>query len=1442
MKIINNNYKIIEKIGEDHFSDIYLIIDLNTNVKKTLVLYNYDKFGNEYKEHFIDNFFYQKKLVFPFVKKTYDIEKVISIDNVNFTGLYYFYTQEYLESIHFKSLKEKKMIFLKGIKKKVVLNKIYNYTNILNYFDIYHEDISINNILINKKLFVYLLDIHNHNENFKQNSFIQEYIPDKYKKDFELNEYLKVFNNEFFQRFSKSYNIIEPIIEELEIFIDNVTSNQKAKVFDFVNLSELYYNIVLNFLKNKFILLNYNVTIISTNENSYSFVKSLIFNLYKDIRLKDIIENDFVLKYFFNEYNDNYNNSELNDKTSIFIAVKTFLEKISYLTNNIIFIDNNLGIDEESKELLNFLIETYNGKGLSIISSNLLNTNDNMHTNKIYMQEKYGLKIISKLLTFFKQKDLSLSKKQLIVKNILNIHNLLDNNNKILYLYDKKIVFNYKLLLSNSLENKKQLIQELISNKYNKDLCKYLLLLDKPIRLDFIKYLFKNKTNQLISKFSEYKILKEVGNNLYDFYNDSVYYLIKNIININYSDNLDRIKNIILLYGDKVDFLNINEMFAYFYYLNIVEDYQTAAEYVYYKIVCKLKFNSYILKPNFGKYLLEIYNKNNGFDFIDNKYAEFLYLILKLKIYNKIDSDYDYIIHEILEFQKNTKTDEYLDNIINLELSIYSVLKGDLESSKEYLFKINSSKMERESHLRYLYYLAFYYYRSRLFQKARTYYRLIIRLILKKNKKYNWMALNSFKLLSFSYILDRDYKRAESYHKKFIKIVKRYSDIYQDLVISAYNNLAYMYSAIGENSKIYDLIKKGAKYAEKKHSYVVLISLYNNIAIYETQFAKRQFYYKKSLELIKVVGDSKKFYLVFSNYVNDLIYFNKFDRISKVFKKYDYIGFDKILKSKNNLHAKLAHLISILPYMILFKDGFNNIYDDLCKLQKESLSDHYIKMVSLLILIIDIIKNDSLGDVDLINKLKEFNFETFDIETKKTIITVLMPYIIEEKGLFTNYLNDISIMFKLLYYLKYTDKFKNINFFHRIINTNGFENQSNIYSNFLMNYSLILFIKNSDSDNYLSKKYYSIVNKNLIDYQNNIFTSYNNFYNILIDEFKTIQKKIDLNSKEVKLNSIIKCIKYSYEKDNKGFIKNILKSLLTDLNFDRGILFLKKDSEYYESERIYKNKLFYFENDIIDCEDIVINNNIYISEFDSSCYFDITQYITIPLLDLVKLKRYFQFNNNNYLNYELEKCINGFIYLDRKDFIELEINFNTLEMFKYYFIKYMENKELEEKYMKDGLTKMYLREVFFNKVREHIYEKKNFKTFSLLMIDIDDFKSINDTYGHQKGDFVLENVSKIILNSLRNSDIVGRYGGEEFIVALFDSENTKVKNIAERIRTNIQESKLLGSLRELTVSIGGAFYPYDGTLLEELIAKTDKRLYKAKNNGKNRIEMTDSIF
>ncbi len=153
----------------------------------------------------------------------------------------------------------------------------------------------------------------------------------------------------------------------------------------------------------------------------------------------------------------------------------------------------------------------------------------------------------------------------------------------------------------------------------------------------------------------------------------------------------------------------------------------------------------------------------------------------------------------------------------------------------------------------------------------------------------------------------------------------------------------------------------------------------------------------------------------------------------------------------------------------------------------------------------------------------------------------------------------------------------------------------------------------------------------------------------------------------------------------------------------------------------------------------------------------------------------------------------------------------------------------------DMLTSLWNHGYFQYKLDEELLKAKS-KNYplSILMIDIDDFKKFNDTYGHMQGDEALRRISEVLKNNGRETDIICRYGGEEFSIILPQTAKEEAGRLAEMMRANLSAKSIAGT--NFTVSIGLANYPQDGADKDTLVRKADVALYKAKREGKNKVE------
>jgi diguanylate cyclase (GGDEF)-like protein len=152
----------------------------------------------------------------------------------------------------------------------------------------------------------------------------------------------------------------------------------------------------------------------------------------------------------------------------------------------------------------------------------------------------------------------------------------------------------------------------------------------------------------------------------------------------------------------------------------------------------------------------------------------------------------------------------------------------------------------------------------------------------------------------------------------------------------------------------------------------------------------------------------------------------------------------------------------------------------------------------------------------------------------------------------------------------------------------------------------------------------------------------------------------------------------------------------------------------------------------------------------------------------------------------------------------------------------------------DKLTGLLNRGGIDKRLEEEINRGRRYNnSFSIAMMDIDHFKKVNDTYGHQTGDIVLKNVSGSIATNIRDSDYAGRYGGEEFLIVMPYTDKVHAYTATERIRKSLAATEIKSTDIKITISGGIASYPEDGDNFREIVSSADSALYSAKNNGRN---------
>ncbi|MBI5237380.1 MAG: GGDEF domain-containing protein, partial [Deltaproteobacteria bacterium] len=204
-------------------------------------------------------------------------------------------------------------------------------------------------------------------------------------------------------------------------------------------------------------------------------------------------------------------------------------------------------------------------------------------------------------------------------------------------------------------------------------------------------------------------------------------------------------------------------------------------------------------------------------------------------------------------------------------------------------------------------------------------------------------------------------------------------------------------------------------------------------------------------------------------------------------------------------------------------------------------------------------------------------------------------------------------------------------------------------------------------------------------------------------------------------------------------------------------------------------------------------------------------------------------NKNGFSRKELDFCR-----------IVANASFHAIKNAKLFERVTKEKEYLKELAVKDQLTTLYNHNFFYSRLEEEFDRSVRYEThMSIIMMDIDNFKQINDTYGHRVGDIVLREVGALIKKGVRKTDIVARYGGEEFSVILPQTAIKGAAEEADRLRQLIESHAYAGLAKEnITVSLGVASYPHKDIMNSgDLVTAADDALYKAKHEGKNMVKV-----
>jgi diguanylate cyclase (GGDEF)-like protein len=294
----------------------------------------------------------------------------------------------------------------------------------------------------------------------------------------------------------------------------------------------------------------------------------------------------------------------------------------------------------------------------------------------------------------------------------------------------------------------------------------------------------------------------------------------------------------------------------------------------------------------------------------------------------------------------------------------------------------------------------------------------------------------------------------------------------------------------------------------------------------------------------------------------------------------------------------------------------------------------------------------------------------------------------------------------------------------------------------------------------------------------------------------------------------------------RGSLQRVVKLELSDKNCDELINKIDLTLGEFQSEKI---KLFDKNNDIMNAVNDVVNSwekvkrTIYI-------YREAPNEENRQMLLLDSEDAWYKSNSMVFIS---QTSSENKISKYKLSFFVFFLNI-ILSIIIIFLIKRYVKDALEEMVNNDSLTGIYNRRFFTEFLRNEIIRSERYKkVFSLIMLDIDFFKKINDTYGHDVGDIVLKELSGLVTKCIRKSDMFARVGGEEFAIIATETDLENAVQLAEKIRRKVEESVLAKDLK-VTISLGVSQYTNKDDN-NTIYKRADNALYKAKGEGRNRV-------
>ncbi len=1465
MKLINRRYRVDGEIGKGSYGVIYKVTDLQAGQDnpKILKIFNTDKPGNLNLEEFKNEFFYTKSIDIPCAVKAYDFEKIYNIDGFSFYGNYFFYTMKYIKGENLSALK-----FSSRKEKRDLSEKLLFALGWLNKNGFGHGDLHPDNVLLDDYSQIVFLDFIQP-KNMEQDKdealdFIEEITG--IRPEGQKRLYKHISAKSFLDNLKKNYEINMGTLNYWRKNMDYALSrSKKAKNKAFrinaVNFKNMYFGVLSDYFKSYAQINEFFFIDLDLSKDPLTYFSDFREQLIRSLDIRGIKSSEITK-----------DETLLDGKSMVINQIVSSLENLSYYGGVALCV---MGKEFSSKvsECIEKISEDFSGENLLVLSevhSNELDTLKSLDLIKSPENDFYADEICRKIEAVFDPLDSSnlvdFMKKNGyydicgILEKVLSAGGGIDKSGKKLHLSP-----NTRKRISADLESKFTIIDE-----YSQEFFSYFDLLVKPVEISLLKSFMsvkdENSFEDMIGKLLLSGLIAKEGRSSLNYFDMTVESKIKSIISGSkiIKTAIERVKK---FYESKIQSLSYDEEklllklyvlsndltdFSKFVFSQFIEPFRPASD------LSKIA-DDFFIQLKFPSLLRDFRTEDS-----------FLKEILEystIKLSNRVDaSERNRCLNEYLS--KNNPS-EKIQMYIRFDFLHRFLNAGDIQNSKTSCSFLEEKKEKFDKYQT----LAFIILKAKyLTLQAKCDEAIVLlRSFFKKIKndpdiKLSYLRMTALESLSECYHKSGELKKyantLQIYMNKAEEISKKTKET--GYLFSSNTNFAFYHFNYGNRQIAKRHFQKALELARKNSDYSDLILACNNLAAIENDSAIMLEYLKDALKYSKLLGENVYIYLVLSNILTLNITpeekYNFLEQNASLIKKC-YTEHEISIKFCLNIYYSIINVLLCLDKKDELLIYFSHLKKT--KIQKENMPDAYVfKRIVTIIYEINIngYKKEHYKLLyDLINEFRNIN--DYDI--------ILYIYI---NDLF-HHIDDKQINFiskKLINSFSGKTSAEEINSL-RIYNrlksskiepcmvTRYIERYvEGISSASYLTYRLVFLLASSykktgdpESKNLLSyaacdlsREISKYKNKNLFK-KTDTYKILQIFKNEFPSEYKNLfigKTKIYFDKKD--MSELNNQLHINYYSDGKYLLKKIIISLLSALNYDRGAFFSSIHGSH--PEIVVYRKRFYYSQDEIYFTDLIPNDRAgeVLCQDIKRPNTSVKSFISIPIVNELYYKRYmhhfkkskkYRTSMSRSTHYEKE-FLNGIIYLDKKNDLLTVLDKEYLNLLSFTISQYWNYLNAEKLFMRDGLTKLYLRSVFLNKLREMIHgEKDKVQKLTLIMIDIDDFKRVNDMLGHSRGDHVLVKLAQIMTKKIRTSDIIGRYGGEEFLIALPNTDIYNGKIVAEKVREAVEKSKILGDIMTLTVSCGVAEYPKDSSWIEELIEKTDKYLLKAKSIGKNKV-------